>query len=37
VDLNSYPNSRKNFIDPWVLNCSTVRPIILKPVDRLRE
>jgi hypothetical protein len=21
----------------WVLSCSTVRPIILKPVDRLRE
>jgi hypothetical protein len=36
VDLNSYPNSAKNFINPWVPNCSTVQPIILKPVDRLR-
>jgi hypothetical protein len=27
----------KNFINPWVLSCSTVRPIIPRPVDRLRE
>jgi hypothetical protein len=25
-----YPNSGKNFTNPWVLSCSTVRPIILK-------
>jgi hypothetical protein len=36
VDLNSYPNSGKNFINPWVPNCFTVWPIILRPVDRLR-
>jgi hypothetical protein len=26
----------KNFTNPWVPNCSTVRPIILKQVGRLR-
>jgi hypothetical protein len=26
----------KNFINPWVLNCSTAPPIILKQVGRLR-
>jgi hypothetical protein len=37
VDLNSYPNSGKNFTNPWVLNCSTVRPIILKLAGKLKE
>jgi hypothetical protein len=36
VDHNSYPNSGKNFTSPWVPNCSTVWPIILKQVGRLR-
>jgi hypothetical protein len=36
VDRNSYPNFGKNFMNPWVLSCSTVRPIIFKPVGRLR-
>jgi hypothetical protein len=37
VELNLYPNSGKNFTNPWVLNCSTVRPIILKLVGKLKE
>ncbi len=36
MDLSSYPSFGKNSINPWVPNCSTVRPIILKQVDRLR-
>jgi hypothetical protein len=26
VDRNSYPNFGKNFINPWIPSCSTVRP-----------
>jgi hypothetical protein len=37
VDHNLYPNSRKNSTNLWVLSCFTVRPIIPKQVDRLRE
>jgi hypothetical protein len=37
VDHNLYPNSGKNSTNLWVLSCSIVRPIILKPVGRLRE
>jgi hypothetical protein len=37
VDHKMYPNSGKNFTNLWVLSCSTVRPIIPKQVDRLRE
>jgi hypothetical protein len=37
VDLNLYPNSRKNFTNPWVLNYSTVWHIILKLVGKLKE
>jgi hypothetical protein len=37
VDHNLYPNSGKNSTNLWVLSCSTVRPIIPKQVDRLRE
>jgi hypothetical protein len=37
ADRNLYPSFGKNYISPWVLSCSTVRHIILKQVDRLRE
>jgi hypothetical protein len=36
-DHNLYPSFGKNYTNPWVLNCSAVRPIILKQVDKLRE
>ena len=36
VDRNSCPNFGKNFTRLWILSCSIVRPIILKPVGRLR-
>jgi hypothetical protein len=36
-DHNLYPSFGKNYTNPWVLNCSAVRPIILKQVDELRE
>jgi hypothetical protein len=37
MDHNLYPNSGKNSTNLWVLSCSTVQPIILIQVDRLRE
>jgi hypothetical protein len=37
ADRNLYPSFGKNYISPWVLRCSIVRPTILKQVDRLRE
>jgi hypothetical protein len=36
-DRNLYPSFGKNCTNPWVLNYSTVRLIILKQVDKLRE